>query len=130
MTRQTTNRINIYNPTDGARPQLVSSFRHVVLQIVVTGAGAPGDVVKFEASAQNDESPNFSIPSTQDNFYTPVQAINLENGAAVDGNTGFALDTTGSFLLEVNTNLITWINADIASIGGAVFTVDVISSEN
>jgi len=130
MTRQTTNRINIYNATDGVRPQLVSSFRHVVLQIVVSNAGAPGTVVKFNASAQNGSCPNFANPSTQDNFYSPVQCINLEDGSVVDGSVGFPLDTTGSFMLEVNTNLITWINADIASIGGATFTVDIISSEN
>lgn len=130
MTRQTTNRINIYNPTDGTRPQLVSSFRHVVLQIVITNAGAPGDVVKFNASAQNGSCPNFAISSTQDNFYSPVQCINLNDGSVVDGDVGFPLDTTGSFMLEVNTNLITWISANIASIGGATFTVDIISSEN
>jgi hypothetical protein len=130
MTRQTTNRINIYNPTDGARPQLVSSFRHVVVQLVITGAGTPGDVVKFIASAQNGECPNFANPSTQDNFYSPVQIINLEDGSAVDGNDGVALDTTGSFMFEVNTNLITWLSLNLSGAGAAVYTVDIISSEN
>ena len=130
MSRQVSPDSNIYNPTNGMRPQLVSSYRHVVLQVVVTSSGAPGDKLIFEGSAQEQPVPDFTLASSQTNFHTPVQVINLDDGSSVDGTIGFPLTSTGSYLFEVNTNLISWIGLNIASIGGAVFTVDILASED
>lgn len=118
---------NLYNPTTGLRPVDVSSFRHVVLMLTVTGAGAASTAVKFRATGQQDV-PAFASAASQTNFHTPVQVKNLSDGASVNGATGALVDATGVFMFEVNTNLISWLGLDLTAIGAAAFTIDVVAA--
>lgn len=127
--RTVSNQINLYNPTNGLRPQLVSAFRNTVVMLTVTAGGTAGAKLFFRASAQ-EAKPDFAAGVTASNFHSPVQVKNLSDGTTINGTTGIDITTTGTYMLEVNTNLITWLGLDVTTINGAVFNVDVISGTN
>lgn len=119
---------SLYNPTQGMRPQDVSSFRHVVLQVVVTAGGTAGAKLFFRASAQETPVPTFSSAATATNFHDTVQVKKLTDGSTINGSVGLDITTTGVYLIEVNTNFISWLGLQIDTINGAVFTVDVVAA--
>lgn len=119
----------LYNPASGLRPVLVSDYRHVIVMVTVTVAGAAATVARFRASGQGDV-PAFASAASQANFHAPVQAKNLDNGVTVNGSAGIPVDATGVFMYEINTNFISWLGLDLTGIGAAVFTIDVVAVSN
>jgi hypothetical protein len=110
-------------------PVLVSAYRHVVVQITITGAGAGGEVIKFRASGQPDK-PDFDSAATQSNFHAPVMVKDLATGTTYAGAVGVPASATGVYLLEVNTNLISWLSVDNSAAATAVYTADVVAASN
>lgn len=127
--RSVSNRINLYNPTSGLNPQLVSAWRHTIAMISVTVAGSAGGVLKFAASA-NEDAPNFGNAASRSNGYAPVMVKDLNTGTTYAGSAGYPVTATGVYIVEINTNLITWLGLILDSLNGAVFTVDIISGGN
>lgn len=118
----------LYSTTLGVRPADVSSFRHVVLQVVVTTGGTVGAKLLFKGSGQETPVPNFAGASTQTNFHDGVQVKKLTDGSTINGATGLDITTAGVYLLEVNTNFISWLGLDTTTINTAVFTVDAVAA--
>jgi hypothetical protein len=118
---------NLYNATNGLRPVNVASYRHVVAMVTVTGAGTAGAEVLFRATGQ-EAMPAFASAASASNFHTTVQAKNLSSGATIDGSVGIPVDATGVFMVEINTNLISWLGLDLTTIAGAVFNIDIVAA--
>lgn len=125
--KQISSQSNIYSNALGSRPELVSSFRHVVLMVTVTTAGSAGSKIYVRGTAQ-EAFPNFATSATATNFHSTVQAKNLSDGSTINGTTGIPTTSTGVFLLEVNTNFLSWVAIDPVDIGSAVVTVDLVAS--
>ena len=95
-------------------PKIVSAedFRHCVLYINTASSG--NLTAKIAASlgknladqtALSGDTPNFGATVSDTNPYSFVAAINLEDGAQVEGDTGFVVaGTDATRTYEVNTN--------------------------
>lgn len=97
---------------------LVEDFRHAVLYVNTASSGAM--TVKFAASlgknrADQDshgDTPNFGATVSDTNPYSFVGVINLEDGAQVEGDTGFVVAGTDAVrMYEVNTNGLKYLTA-------------------
>lgn len=117
---------NVYNATNGMRPALVTSFRHVIIMLTVTVAGTAGKKAFVRGSAQQ-ANVTFTSGATETNFHSPLQVKNLSDGTTINGSVGLPVDATGVFMYEVNTNLISWLGFDTTDLGGAVFNMDVVA---
>ena len=117
----------LYDPTLGLKPALVSSYRHVVAMVTVTTAGTAASKVLFRGSAQ-ENIVNFAAAATAANFHTTIQAKNLSDGTSINGSVGVPVDALGVTFVELNTNMLSWLGADITGINAAVFTIDVVAT--
>ena len=91
----------------------VSDFRHCIIQIATSNSFV-GSI--FIAGAIGASAPTFTwtgsnADNTHDNPFSFLQAINLEDGSAVDGDTGVELNTSADTirLYEVNINAVDWL---------------------
>ena len=96
---------------------LVSDFRNAVLHFNTAGtatltvkiAGSMGKNLADQTAISGD-CPNFGATQSDTNPYTFVGAINLEDGAQVEGDTGIAVAGTDLYrMYEVNTNALKYL---------------------
>jgi hypothetical protein len=93
-----------------AKNAFCQDFRHAVLAVDSDGGGDAAFTVKFVGSIQ-DTPPDFAKPQSATNQYEFIQVVDLEDSAAVDGDTGITLaaaDTNRMF--EVNVNGLRWVS--------------------
>jgi len=101
----------------------VKDFRHAV--VTVNTASSANGTLKF-AGAITDAAPNFAGAQSATNAWDYVEVKDLEDGSAIDGDTGIApAGTDDHRLFEVNVNGLTWLNANITAISAGTFTVQV-----
>jgi len=101
----------------------VGEYRHVVLQ--VGSANSANLTVKFQGSISED-SPDFGAAQTVANHWDYVQVIDLEDAAAIAGDTGLALSGTDDFRnFLVNVDGLEWINAEVTAYTAGNLTVQV-----
>ena len=96
----------------------VTDFRNVVLSFDTDGGGDAAMTVKTVGSIAEDQ-PTFTSAQSPSNQYDFVDMIDLEDGAAVPGDTGFVVATADdNRMFEVNTNGIRWLSV-LMTVGGA-----------
>lgn len=88
-------------------PILVADFRHIL--ITLHTANNANLTLKALASASTIP-PTWSAAQAQDNFFAPIQLIDLDDGATIPGSTGIILTTDVNKLYSVNTDGVQWIN--------------------
>ena len=100
---------------------LVENFKTVVF--TVTGADSPTATIKFFTS-DNELPPDSTSAQSATNAWDYVQAIDLQNGASVAGDTGVAFSGTGDTRrFELNLNGARWCGAVITAISGGNVTI-------
>lgn len=106
----------------------VSAYERIFLQVgsANDGAGDPANLtVKFVGS-MSDSAPDFSASRTVTNNFEYIDAIDLEDGASVDGDTGLAFGAANDIRnFEINLGGLHWINAVISSYVAGKLTVKV-----
>lgn len=100
--------------TDGAgTAKLVVDWRSVVLALDT--ASNANMVIKFQGSTQED-APTWGSAQSVTNQWDYVQIKDLEDGSAIDGDTGITfVGTDDHRQFEVNVNGLRWLNAIISS---------------
>lgn len=84
---------------------LISDFRDAILQFFTTGSATMTVKVAGSLGKSNGDSPNFGATQSPSNPYTYPALINIEDGAAVEGDTGIApAGTDFARMYEVNIN--------------------------
>lgn len=97
----------------------VDDFRHCVL--ILDGASNANMTVKFQASIGKsvdapEDAPDFSASQAYNNSWDYVEVYDLENGTAIDGDTGVAQAGTNDHrMFEININGMSWLNAIITA---------------
>lgn len=87
---------------------LVEDFIHIILAIHT--ASSANLTVKVQGSTQ-DEQPTWGSAQSPTNKWDYIQLKDLEDAAAIDGDTGFAVaGTDDNRLFEVNVNGLKWLN--------------------
>lgn len=106
----------------------VGDFRHVVL--TVNTASSANLTVKFQG-AISETAPSFAAAQSATNAWDYVQVKDLEDASAIDGDTGIApAGTDDHRLLEVNTNGLRWLTANVTARSAGSVTVVARTFEN
>ena len=83
--------------------------------------------VKFQGSIQITQ-PDFSSAQSVSNHWDYIQGIDLEDGSALDGDTGFVVAGTDDFkIYEVNVNGLRWFDATVTARSAGSVTVKVLA---
>ena len=90
-------------------------FRNISLSLVVTDTGGSSALsVRVRGSLQ-DAPPDFTVASTATNEWSYVQLKNMATNAYEDGATGLAITLAGTYALELNTDILTWVAMEVFS---------------
>jgi hypothetical protein len=98
-------------------------FRHAVVSVHT--AGSANMTLKFAGSI-SESAPDFASAQSPTNSYDFVEAKDLQDGSAIDGDTGIApAGTDENRLFEINVNGLQWLNARITARAAGTATVKV-----
>lgn len=101
----------------------VEDFRHCVIS--VNTASSANGTLKFQGSIA-ESAPDFSAAQSVSNSWDYVEVKDLQDGSAIDGDTGVApAGTDDHRLFEVNINGLRWLNARLTAYSAGAFTVKV-----
>ena len=122
---QTILNAKVANGTDNSI--LVEDYGNAILALAT--ASSANMVIKFYGST-SEVAPTFTSAQSVSNMYDTVQVIDLENGSAIDGDTGITLSGTDDFrMLEMNTNHLRWVTAIISSYSAGAATLTLKSAK-
>ena len=113
--------LNAVAATGVGAAMYVKDYRHIVLELSTSGiGGGESATVKF-AAANSETSPTFSAAQSSSNIWDYIQVIDLEDGSAIDGDTGVTITGANDVRrFEIQSNGATWINAEITAVTGTV----------
>jgi len=99
----------------------IQDFRNAVLSFgTATSANL---TVKFQGSIQ-DTAPDFSAAQSVSNQWDYIEVVDLQSGAAIDGDTGVAVAGTDDFrIFEANINGLKWLNATVTARSAGSVTI-------
>ncbi len=105
-------------------------FRHAVFFYATDGGSDAALTVKFQGSigagigAEMDTAPDFSATQSVTNMWDFIEVIDLEDGSAIDGDTGVSVATADDYrMLEANINGLNFINARVTAHTAGEITV-------
>lgn len=106
----------------------VRDFQHVILSFGT--ASSASMTVKFQGSVQ-DAAPTFTSAQSVANHWDYVEVIDMQDGSAIDGDTGIAPAGTDDFrMLEVNTNGLKWLCPIVTARAAGTVTVKALCFNN
>ena len=97
----------------------VSEFRNVVITVGMTG---PVNQKIFVKGAIGGSPPNFAASRSRTNQWDYVEVVDLQDGTAIDGDTGIQFTTTDVRFFEVNENVMDWIALNVTAVVTAGLT--------
>jgi len=104
---------------------LIEDFKHAVFSFATDGGGDAALTVKFQGSVA-DDSPNFGAAQSVTNHWDYIEVVDLEDGSAIDGDTGVAVASADDYrLVEANINGLKWICATVTARTAGEVTVKV-----
>ena len=110
--------------TDVSAGFSVSDYRNCVLAI--TGSATSANLKVFILGAIGDTVPDFDINKdarTATDNWDFIEAVDLEDGAAIDGDTGISLSGNVVRLIEVNVNSLDWLAVNVTNVISGTVTV-------
>lgn len=102
----------------------VSDFRHCILS--VTTANSANATIQFQGSIQDnyDDSLDFGSAQAVGNAWDYIEVYDLEDGSAIDGDTGISPAGTDDYrLFEVNINALRFLTANVTAHSAGNITV-------
>jgi len=99
-------------------------YRNIVIQVTATANASL--VYKFQGALalSNGQAPDFGAARTEANPWEYVEAIDLQDGSAIDGDTGITLSatpvTTNIRLFEININCLDFVSIEVTWTSGAI----------
>jgi len=84
----------------------VTDYKHVVLHLSFSDTAAMTASIR---GAIGDTAPDFNTAKSSTNRFDEIEVIDLENGDAVDGDTGIVVAANQERIVEINTNGLDYI---------------------
>ena len=108
-------------------------FRHAIFFFATDGGSDAALTVKFQGSLgkgrapdTRDVSPAFGSAQSVTNMWDYIEVIDLEDGSAIDGDTGVSVATADDYrMLEANINGLKYICATVTARTAGEVTVTV-----
>jgi hypothetical protein len=89
---------------DVATGSPVNDYRHLKVSFATDGGGTAALTVKFRGSI-SETAPDFTAAQSVTNMWDNIEVIDLQNGSAIDGDTGVAVASADDYrLFAVNTD--------------------------
>lgn len=105
----------------------VKDFQHITISFAT--ASSANLTVKFQGSIQEDV--DFSSARSATNAWDYIEVIDLQDGAAIDGDTGIACAGTDDFrMLQLNINGLTKISATVTARSAGSVTLKCVAFTN
>lgn len=99
----------------------VSDYEHIIVSFAT--ASSANLTVKFQGALSNT-SPDFSAAQSVSNMWDYIEVIDLEDGAAIDGDTGIAPAGTDDFrMFQVNVDALKWFTATVTARSAGSVTI-------
>jgi len=108
-------------------PVLVADLDDIVASLNTTGTFT--GTIKFVGSNQL-EAPDFDTSRSESNQWEYLRAVDLEDGAAIEGDTGIALAADDNREIEINVNSVRWVGAIISGYTQGQMYLDVSGQSN
>lgn len=103
-------------------------FRHVVMSVATSGSADM--TVQFQGAISED-APDFSSAAGENNAWSYIQVVDLEDGSVIQGDDGITFSAADdSYLIEFQTNRLDWVTANITSHTAGSVTVKTLNSTN
>jgi len=97
-------------------------FRHAIFYFATDGGGDAALTVKFQGSigkgigSNMDVAPAFGSAASVTNMWDYIEVVDLEDGAAIDGDTGISVATADDYrILEANINGLQYLCARVTA---------------
>lgn len=102
--------LNAKAATGASNAIFARDFRNAV--VAVTAPLNASFTIKF-AGAIGDTAPDFTSAQSETNRYDFIEVVDLQDGTAIDGDTGVTINNTGvdvnNRIFEINTNALDWV---------------------
>lgn len=106
----------------------VIDFKHAIFSVDTDNSA--NLTIKFQGSIA-DEAPDFSAAQSATNQWDYIEVIDLEDGSAIDGDTGISpAGTDDNRMVEANINGLTYVNVIVSSRSAGDVTVKLRSFNN
>lgn len=103
------------NSTGAGKAIPCEDFRHAVFFFATDGGGDAALTVKFQGSIA-DTVPTFGSAQSVTNQWDFIQVKDLEDGSAIDGDTGIAVAGADDYRqVEANINGLKYLNARVTA---------------
>jgi hypothetical protein len=93
-----------------------------IVSIQYSAEGTANSTTKFQGSL-SEEAPTFSSAQTSANHWDYVEVVDLEDGTAIDGDTGIVVTSDDFRNLAINVDQLNWITANVTARSGGSVTV-------
>ena len=98
-------------------------FKNIIFSFATDGGGDAALTVKFQASV-SDVMPDFAAAQSVTNEWDYIEVVDLEDGTAIDGDTGVAVATADDYrMFEANINGARWVCARVTARSAGEVTV-------
>ena len=97
---------------------LCDDFRHAIFTFATDGGGDAALTVKFQGAISDvsNAAPAFGSAASVTNMWDYIEVIDLEDGTAIDGDTGVAVASADDYrMLEANINGLRYLNARVTA---------------
>lgn len=106
----------------------VAEYRNIGIQLAIPA----GSTLTLKVMASNSEdAPDFSAAQSVTNHFDYAQVIDLEDGSAIDGDTGIVVAAGTEFRnLTVNADNFKWLSFEVSGYSAGSVTVKVRPVDN
>jgi hypothetical protein len=102
------------------KPALCSNFDKILLSMDADSSSS--FTVKFQGSMSRT-MPDFTAAQTQANQWDYIEVVDMQDGSAIDGDTGVTLvATTDHRMFQANVDGLVWVNVRVTAISGGAVT--------
>lgn len=113
----------------------VNNYRHIKVSVATDGGGDANFTLKFAGAisdgATANAGPDFTAAQSVTNMYDFLEVIDLEDGTAIDGDTGFAKVGADDYrIFTINVDGIKWFNARLTARSAGEVTVKMLAQSN
>jgi hypothetical protein len=117
--------------TGASKTIFARDFRNAV--VAVNAPANASFTIKFAGSI-GDTAPDFTSAQSASNNYDFVEVIDLQDGAAIDGDTGVTIDNTtvvvNNRMFEINTNALDWVCVIVSAYTDGSVTASITLTDN
>jgi len=115
--------LNEATATGAGIPKIATDFRNATFEVATDGGGTANFTIKFQWSTSK-EKPDFDSAVSVSNIWSYIEAIDLEDGSSIAGNTGVSTSWADLYkYFAANADGLRWYNVEVTTYSAGAVTV-------